>query len=207
MKGTAFRRIAVTQRVDLVPAYGERRDALDQAWTSLLRETGLLALPVCNDLDWLHSFLDSTELDGILLTGGNDLQACGGDAPERDAVERELLAHAQQFGIPVLGVCRGMQLMLSETGATLEAVTGHVTRAQTITLSGQSSLVNSYHDWGVKQVGSQWHVWGIAEDGVIKAVQHAQHPWLGIMWHPERMTPFRPDDMALIRNWFSEAKR
>lgn len=202
-----MKRIAVSQRVDIVTAYGERRDALDQAWGRLLHQAGLLALPVCNQLDWLQAYLAVTPIDGILLTGGNDLQVCGGDAPERDAVERHLLNVAQQQSIPVLGVCRGMQLMLSVTGETLQPVTGHVSPEQSITVSGQSIQVNSYHDWGVKTVGKAWEIWGVAGDGVIKAVQHRHWPWLGIMWHPERLQPFRSADIDLFRNWFGEVQR
>ncbi len=194
--------IAVTQRVDINTSYGERRDALDQRWSELLLQAGLLPVPVPNQPEWVASYLQSQAFDGLLLTGGNSLPSCGGDAPERDATETLLLDQALKQNLPVLGVCRGMQLLLDRAGAMLQPVSGHVAPCQEIEIDGERGTVNSYHDWGTSDAGDDYRVWARADDGVIKAIRQRQLPWWGIMWHPERITPFRDDDIALLRRIF-----
>ena len=64
-----MKRIAVTQRVEIVPGYGERRDALDQRWTDFLASIDLLPLLVPNNPATLPGLLVDIPVDGILLTG------------------------------------------------------------------------------------------------------------------------------------------
>ncbi len=194
--------IALTQRVDIIAAYGERRDALDQNWSDLLLQAGLLPLLVPNRPDWLAAWLRQQRIDGLLLTGGNSLQSCGGDAPERDQAETHLLDYAIQHQLPVLGVCRGMQLLMQRAGAKLQPVTGHVAARQEIEINSQPVAINSYHDWGTTEVPAEYTSWAKADDGMIKAIRHRQDPVWGIMWHPERFAPFRPDDINLLQQVF-----
>jgi len=96
--------VAITQRVAIVPEYGERRDCLDQAWPRFLAACGLAPLALPNVLEVALELCAGAAASGLVLTGGNDLAACGGDAPERDAVEFALLDWAERRGLPVLGV-------------------------------------------------------------------------------------------------------
>src|ERR1700691_1446620 len=127
-----MRMVAITQRVTVVPAYGERRDCLDQAWPRFLAACGLLPLAVPNVAEVALAMVRDANPAGLGLTGGNDLAALGGDAPERDATENALLDAAEARGLPVLGVCRGMQLMQQRCAIPLQRVEGHVTRRQVI---------------------------------------------------------------------------
>jgi putative glutamine amidotransferase len=136
------------------------------------------------------------------LTGGNDLAECGGDAAERDAVEYALLDWAERRGLPVLGVCRGMQLIQRRFGVALRRVEGHVAERQVIRIDGELSAVNSYHHFAAFDSRPPLEVWAVADDGVVKAIRHAAQPITGIMWHPERCTPFSPADVALFRRVF-----
>ena len=108
--------IAISQRVDRVPARAESRDALDQRLTGWVRALGALSLPVPNALgDDLAGWLAALAPTAVLLSGGNDI----GDSPERDRTETALLRHAEETGLPVLGLCRGMQMMAHYAGDTL----------------------------------------------------------------------------------------
>lgn len=103
--------VAVTQRVCTVPEYGERRDCLDQAWTKFLAHCGLLPVLLPNVKEAAVALCARSDIAGLLLTGGNDLASLGGEAPERDEVENGVLDWAGERTFPVLGICRGRQLI------------------------------------------------------------------------------------------------
>jgi gamma-glutamyl-gamma-aminobutyrate hydrolase PuuD len=139
---------------------------------------------------------------GVLLTGGNDLAALGGDAPERDAVESALLEFAEQRGLPVLGVCRGMQVIQNRFGVALCPVEGHVAHKQVVCIDGVPREVNSFHHYAAFESHPSLEPWAVAEDGVVKAIRHTNQPITGIMWHPERIAPFSLADLQLVRSIF-----
>jgi putative glutamine amidotransferase len=197
--------IAITQRVTIVPEYGERRDCLDQAWSRFIAACGLLPLPLPNVVEVALAMCGDTDLAGLVLTGGNDLAALGGDAPERDATENALLDAAESRGLPVLGVCRGMQLIQQRCAVPLQRVEGHVTRRQIVYIDGEPTEVNSYHRFAARETRPPLEVWAVAADGVVKAVRHRARPTIGIMWHPERNAPFAANDVALFRRIFKAA--
>ena len=197
--------VAVTQRVAVVPEYGERRDCLDQAWVRFIAACGLLPLPLPNVVDVALTMFRRSDVAGLVLTGGNDLAALGGDAPERDATENALLQDAESRGLPVIGVCRGMQVIQQRHAVPLRRIHGHVILRQTIEIEGRESEVNSYHNFGASETRAPLNAWAHARDGIIKAIRHSEQPVTGIMWHPERTTPFAARDIALFRGVFEVA--
>lgn len=203
--------IAVTQRVDIIEAYGERRDAIDQRWTELLLSMDLWPLFIPNSVSYLEQFLTNVQVDGVLLTGGNSLVTCGGNAPERDQIETLLLEWATQQNIPLLGVCRGMQVIQQYFGNTLKQVSGHVARRHKLLLHHKSSFseaisqlddVNSYHDYGCKQVSAELNLVATSGDGVVMAIEHKTKPVYGVMWHSEREQPFSELEKQVFRQVF-----
>ena len=195
--------VAITQRVSLVPAYGERRDCLDQAWSKFLAACGLLPLLLPNVTEAALAMCKEAGIAGLVLSGGNDLAVLGGDAPERDAVENALLDLAERRGLPVLGVCRGMQVIQQRFAIPLSRVEGHVAQRLVIRINGEPKEVNSYHHFAAFDSRPPLDVWAVANDGVVKAIRHSAQPITGIMWHPERCVPFSPFDMALFRQVFA----
>ncbi|MCC6471364.1 MAG: gamma-glutamyl-gamma-aminobutyrate hydrolase family protein [Alphaproteobacteria bacterium] len=198
--------VAITQRVLRDPSTDERRDALDQRWTRFLAAAGLLALVLPNHLPSALALVRRFEPAGVILTGGGDLVAYGGDAAERDATEAALVSWAMQAGRPVLGACRGMQQLLHLAGARLDRVEAHVRTRHKLVFAGRPIEVNSYHDFAIRSVPDQdYAVLAEAPDGTVEAVRHRRLPQLGIMWHPEREAPFAAHDIALFRGHFGVA--
>lgn len=192
--------IAMTQRVERIEAIGERRDALSQEWTYLAETCGFIPQLLPNHLPTVLEMLNAGRPDGFILTGGNDLVSYGGDAPERDELEKYLIRYSAEQKIPLLGVCRGMQMILNEFGTKLQKVEGHI-RTEHLLSNGDN--VNSFHSWGAVECQDPLIPVAMSSDGVAEAVTHRDHPWIhGIMWHPERYHPLRERDILFIKEVF-----
>lgn len=194
--------VAVSQRVEVLAERGETRDALDQRLVDFLLAGGFLPVAVPNTLyrvDALHNWLGSLAPQAIVLSGGNDI----GEQAARDMTEGQLLDHAQAHHLPVLGLCRGMQMIGHWAGGRLKPVTGHVrTRHR---LSGQIvAEVNSYHGFALADCPDDFNVLARSEDNEIEAIRHRSLPWEGWMWHPEREPVFAAHDIARLKALFGE---
>lgn len=195
-----MKHIFITQRVTVLSEIGERRDALSQEWSELAAACGILLIAVPNRLAAVEQMLIELKPDGILLTGGNDLAAYGGNAPERDAVERCLIQYALKTSIPLLAVCRGMQMLLDYFGVPLKRVEGHV---RTYHCLNNGKSVNSFHQWAAADCPAPIQIIARSEDGIAEEMTHDLYPNLhGIMWHPERYHPFRAQDIQWIKEVF-----
>ena len=203
--GAPLTLVAVSQRVEIQGAHRERRDALDQRWIGLLSACGITPVVVPNSARAAEAIFRRIAVQGILLTGGNDLAVCGGDAPERDETERVLLDYALRTKIPILGVCRGMQVIQHYYGVSLKPVEGHVGVGHGVDIDGRRIDVNSHHRFGATETPEPLVAVGTAKDGVVESIRHEKEAVRGIMWHPERFDPFRPEDIAEIRTFFNVA--
>ena len=153
-------------------------------------------------------------LDGLLLSGGADIdparygQTPSADLftpePARDAYELALLDGAADAGMPVLGICRGVQVLNVHGGGTLhQHVAPHAcfdrppnSVAHRVDLTagslvasiyGPSVHVNSLHHQAVDRVADGYEVTGRTNDGTIEALESSERPWLGVQWHPEML--------------------
>lgn len=207
--------------------YGETRDALARDWPILLEKLGRayacapewVLLP--NIGEDCVSLARRYGIGGLLLTGGDDI----GATPDRDVTENALLDWAARKKLPVLGVCRGAQMLARYAGAVLTEVQKkrHVAARHAVAwrapdpyasfwrqaLSGQKSAeVNSYHNWGLlpDSCPDGLRIAAVCpEDGSIEAFYLASLPWLGIFWHPEREKTPCAADLALLYNLFVNA--
>ena len=185
-------------------------------------------------------------IDGLLLTGGSDLEPgfygeeplpkLDVTLPERDTFEMAVLEHALQRGVPVFGICRGMQVLNVALGGTLyqdlpsQLEDGSIAHRQQmpkwqwtheVEVDGNSRMagimetealrVNSYHHQGLDQLGDGLRVVAHASDGVIEAVEYRDlsERWLvGVQWHAEAMrdTP-GPEHRNLFEAHVAAAER
>ena len=179
-------------------------------------------------------------LDGVFLPGGADIDpasygqerhaACDRSDPARDAMELVLARWAVDEGKPVLGVCRGLQLINLALGGTLYQdlaslregsikhdyfpFSGQYSRdhlAHPVRIAGGSRLaeifgegelrVNSMHHQGIRDLASGLTPTAIAPDGLIEAAELSGEQFVvGVQWHPEALT----DGDAGARRLFSE---
>lgn len=203
-------RVGLTQRVSIVDEYGERRDCLDQEWTHFLDDLGYTPVPIPNQIDSIGAYIDGIDLDAFILTSGNDLASVDNPtnpAPERDAVEKAIVDHAIENEMPVLGVCRGLELLNTHFGGSLIEVSGHAGTTHEVDIVDPDGLelprrvtVNSYHDFGIEKrgVGEDLDVFCTAPDGTVEGVVHETSPVWGLMWHPERESPSEELDRPIV---------
>ena len=195
-------RVALTMRITEAADYPEPRDSISHDWMARLAEWRMTPLLVPNLGEEAPAVLDHLKPDILVFTGGDDL----GATPVRDATETGLLDHALASGLPVLGVCRGLQLINTHFGGSLIPVEGHRARPHQVTVAepwhhfyGPSATVNSFHDQGVaaETVGNGLTVTATDADGNVEGFYHPEKPLAAVMWHPEREGGLEGDRLLL----------
>ncbi len=172
--------------------------------------------------------------DGLLLSGGSDVDPnlYGGKSanrvnPRRDRFEMALIREARARRIPILGICRGCQLLNVALGGTLHTIKADERmralhnrfRLHSVHLNPQSRIAKttrrtelsilSIHGQAVLQPAPELHVSGQAEDGVIEAIELSPETpnWIvGVQWHPEYLLYRRPEH-RIVRNFVRAAQR
>lgn len=215
------------QAIDGIPEGVPHSWVMNHRYFTALTTVG--ALPVMmpllvNDEDTMRGMYD--RLDGIFLAGGVDvdpgaykedkLDVCGRTDPDRDAVELMLTKWAIEDGKPVLGVCRGMQVINVACGGSLvqDVEHGHERAikhdyfptqgfardhlAHDVAVARDSRLgriygaesitVNSMHHQGIKKLGDGLEATIHAPDGLIEGIEGTGDNFLiGVQWHPEML--------------------
>ncbi|MFF7311909.1 gamma-glutamyl-gamma-aminobutyrate hydrolase family protein [Streptomyces sp. NPDC008137] len=193
---------------------------LPAGYPRLVREAGGLAAMLPPD-DPLHAADVVARLDGVVIAGGPDVEPVrygaereprtGPPARERDAWELALIDAALAAGVPLLGICRGMQLLNVALGGTLvQHIDGHAEQVGVFgghtvkpvpgSLYGgvvpEETFVPTYHHQAVDRLGEGLVPSAYAADGTIEALELPTHPgWvLGVQWHPEM-----GDDVRVMR--------
>lgn len=189
-----------------------------------LQMTGCSTLTLSTALDPDYADRLFAMADGLLLTGGEDLDPANYGqepagardvSPERDALEMDLAGRALEREIPVLAICRGMQLLNVLRGGTLyqdlerqrddslthdrfemfdreiHSVRFDGTRWLRGAFPDEGLRTNSAHHQGIRTLGEGIRPVGRAEDGLVEAVEIGPGDggaWtVGVQWHPERM--------------------
>ncbi len=206
--------------IGLTTSKKENRTSICQDYVHAIERSGGLPLiiPAHFNEELIDDYIKS--MDGLLVTGGIDvhplvynespIKACGEFDYEVDILHMKLIKKAMEKNIPILGICRGHQLINIALGGTLyqdlsqiENARGHVfmrdesqiVHSITIekdtmleSLYGKSIYVNSMHHQAVKSLGRDLIVSAYSEDGIIEAVEYQKKPFMmGVQWHPEAM--------------------
>jgi putative glutamine amidotransferase len=232
MKGDFPPRIGVTTyREDAVfGVWNEPADLLPTMYADAVIAAGgaPLLLPPVDDGPQLHQLVEAVlcGVDGLLLSGGADVDPARYDAarddetgparPDRDAWELDLVRCALAQDMPVLGVCRGMQVLAVALGGTLTQhlpdVVGNESHRPVVGVHGRHEViladgsrlagiigdrteVATYHHQSVDRLPDTVEASGWTEDGTVEAFEVCDASWaIGVQWHPEVH-----DGMSLFR--------
>ena len=197
------------------------------------------ALPVILPLNSVEDAAQMAALcDGLLFTGGHDVdpalygekkfELCAELCPARDRLEQALLDYAIEQNKPVLGICRGLQLINAALGGTLWQDLA-AQRPQTrnhrmdrpydraehpVQISGPLAAlygtdcigVNSCHHQGIKTLAPTLRPMAVAEDGLIEAAYAPEQSFLwAVQWHPEFFNPKIGPGVAIFRAFVEAA--
>lgn len=217
--------------------FGDKGCELAEGYYRSIIEAGAtpLIIPPFADKDAMLTVLDS--VDGLMLSGGADINPlyCGEDPipalhginPRRDAMEMLLVRLAFDRQIPILGICRGIQVMAvaldgsvwqdiytQEPKASIKhsqdldrGVASHLVEIQEgstlYNIIGEKTFpVNSFHHQAVREAGPHLRVVARSQDGVIEAVEsNEEKSILGVQWHPECFVLNQDDSMMPIFRW------
>lgn len=169
----------------------------------------------------------SKPLAGLIISGGDDIHpSLYGEEempkahydPDRDALEQDQIKLAMREHLPMLGICRGYQLMNVVAGGQLHvdirsmrsqtSNRGTIFARKTALVEPKSSLyelfktsqlrINSLHHQAVLSVGRGYGVVAKDLDGFVQAVEHENSRWIGVQWHPEYLW-YRPKHLSLFK--------
>jgi putative glutamine amidotransferase len=163
------------------------------------------------------AFIRATGARGVLLTGGDDVvwrrSGAGSEATVRDQTERRLLDYAAAVRLPVLGVCRGLQMINVYFGGELMRdladVGPHVAVHHAVDVDDwreRTIVTNSFHGQGVLRSGvaTDLEPFAVARDGVVEGLRHRSLPIVAVQWHPERPNPSADYDAKLLEGWLRQ---
>ena len=121
-------------------------------------------------------------------------------------IQKRQPSHGQTHAIPVLGICRGAQVLQIFCGGSLSPIPNHINVSHTVCNQEGSCLeVNSFHALGIRACDLSPHLRPefLTEDGLwVEPFRHTTLPWVGLLWHPERETKSTLHDQMLLRTLF-----
>ena len=209
MKKNSF--IVVSQRIEYFKKNREFRDCLDQRLIKWLAGKNYISIPLPNNLikfkkhycDYkeIEKWLDKINPKAFLLSGGHDI----GKFKNRDLTEVYILNWAIKKKKPLLGICRGMQVISAVFGSKLIKCENHIKTRHKIYFNKKKikKTVNSFHAFTIDKCPKNFSILAKSSDGCIEAIKHNFLPIEGWMWHPEREKRFSKFDLKKLKKIFN----
>lgn len=230
--------------IGLIPLYDEEKKSywmLPDYMKAIEAEGGIpVMLPLSTDVKLIRSM--AARMDGLLVTGGQDVsptvynepmeEFCGELCPDRDTLEAFLIPMFLEADKPVLGICRGMQMLNALLGGSLyqdlpAQLQGEVPHRQkkpysepshAVTLEKESPLykllgkesisVNSCHHQGINGLALPLEKMAESVDGLIEAVYMPEQTFVwGVQWHPEMSYEEDEDSRKILGTFVNACKK
>ena len=205
-----MKNILITQRIGK-DKYGEYYDYLESSYVKYLNQYDVNPIILPNNTKDIIKFYKKNKCTQIILTGGDDIspslynkkgKKLNINFYQRDLNEKILIQHSIEEKIPILGICRGFQIINVCLGGKLTKDISKITKS-IITkkhkvnfteefikkVKKKSITVNSYHNQGItsSQLAADLVPLGFSDDGkLVEIYKHEKLPIIGIQWHPER---------------------
>jgi len=206
-----MKKVGISFRIVNALNYDEKRDAISHDWPKFLEEIDVLPIWIPNTISDLDSFFTELKIDGIILSGGDNI----GKTPERDKTEISLIDYGIKNNIPIVGVCRGMQILNQYFGGSLISLSSktHVGKEHSLLIQNENFsnilpseiTVNSFHNNVITSKTIGKNLTSFAEtksDKTIEGFSHDSFPIFGVMWHPEREQ--KTFDKLLLKKFFEK---
>jgi putative glutamine amidotransferase len=219
--------------------YGELKHKVNDTYINATKKAGGVPILLPCTIDSSEILHHLSIIQGLIVCGGPDadpryfgeepVPGLGGVNPAMDAYEIPLLKEALNRDMPILGICRGEQLLNIAAGGTLvqhipdyfprplkhrqdaprfyrtHNIEIHAGTLLSELLGSGPLLVNSYHHQAVREVAPGFAVSAVAPDGVIEAIESKKHTFaVGVQWHPECMWDY-PDNYDSLFAGFVKA--
>ena len=201
-------KIGISLRITNAQNYVEKRDSISHDWPVFLEQLGFSPLLIPNTISDIPTFLDEMKISGLILSGGDNI----GDDNVRDKTENMILDYAVSHNVPLIGICRGMQVINTFFGGKIQSTNNseHVKNDHFVNITNHSLFkneliqVNSFHHniITLSNLGKNLSTFAISKnDNTIEGLIHNELPIFGVMWHPER----NPNDNSniLLKKIFS----
>ncbi len=184
--------------------------SLSKDWIDYAVKIGVNLIPY--NYNFKKTYLDKIKIDGLILSGGNDLSQFKKKKENifRDNHEKQILKYCLNKKIPILGICRGFQLISSCYKSKIKRCKNHVRTFHKIILNESNYInsktlhVNSFHNFCIYKILNKFNIISSHDDKSIEIVEYPAKKILCFMFHPERKNFSQKTINKYVLNFFKK---
>ena len=208
-------KIFISQNISIIKSYNEKADTLSAEWTDyfLSLRPDILLIPIPNQSSQITKLFQQIQPDGLILSNGNDLN----EFEERDRTEKKLIRTFLKNNKPILGICRGMQILNTYFGGEVtfnkntmsrrkHVNANHLVIIKNFLITNKKIDVNSFHNFIIKEknVPKNFKIFAKSEENIVEGFYDLKRNIYGIQWHPERENNAKRFNKILINHIFKK---